>query len=740
MDPRSRQLDSMLRSYWLETQRTQADAEPVLEEALGGVPGNSFVAARCLQLINLHRHSIPQQFAEKVELLELTTKELILRCRQVDRLGDIDTPPEVAIFDVLGTATDELAIEAFDANGLNRVRVGQPTRAAAARAMLEAFGLGNLGPAVSSALLKACDTLDERASRFQGQALFVDPNGNGFVLGLLVNANQDGDIKPVGAVDVLMARQANVALSAVPNLGGARWDVEWPLSFGGTSIGVGLYVAAMVALGEIRPDPLLAATGEIDANGRVIGVEGITSKLEAAAASGIQRVIVSQDNRDEASPVAKVHGIELVVVDRTQQIKNVLAQVSVRSRMGFEGLVRYVRSLINIYGLAVSTEDRREHYHRFVVADARTQASLDLYTSGRPVAGGSEGSSKARLRELIAERLKPLEAQARATETYRVASPDLRKSLRRELEDAGAQNQASNSQQEAWRVKLDLGQSQALVVQYNSGACVLSGQAPALDELRLVIERVLGHLGGLKKMPRTSNPIPNGAEQNNGLAHRENEPHIGTDEAGKGDFFGPLVSAAVYVDSATGASLRALGVRDSKTLSDKVVRSMAREIRRIARGRTAVTLIGPRKYNELYSQFRREGKNLNTLLAWGHARSIEDLLNAGLKPMFAVVDQFADSRYIEQKILGDTRQSGLAILQYPKAESDIAVAAASVLARNDFLEWMEETSAKLGMRLPKGASDQVILAAREIVAKRGQAALREYAKVSFRTMDKVLAT
>jgi ribonuclease HIII len=739
MDSRSRQLDSMLRRYWLETQRTQADAEPVLEEALGGAPENSFVAARCLQLVNLHRDSIPPQFAKKVEQLELATKELVLRCHQVDRLGDIDTPPEVAIFDALGDATDELALEDFDAARLNRVRVGGATRAAAARAMLEAFGLRNLRPDVGSALLSACETLEERANRFQGQALFVDPKGNGFVLGLLVNANQGTDIKPLAAVDVQMERQANVALTGIPNLHSARWDIEWPLSFGGSSIGVGLYLAAMVALGEIRPDPLVAATGEIDANGRVIGVEGITAKLEAAAASGIRRVILSQDNRDEAAPVAKMYGIELVVVDRTQQIKNVLGQVSVKSQMGFEGFVRYVRSLINIYGLAVSSEDRREHYHRFVVADARTQASLDLYTSGKPVSGGPEGSAKVRLRELIAERLKPLEAQARPTETYRVGTPDLRNRLKRELEDAGAQNQASNSQQEAWRVKLDLGLSQALVVQYNSGACVLSGQAPALDEVRLAIERVLGHLGGLQTMPHSKDQIPNGAVRNHSLALRESEPHIGTDEAGKGDFFGPLVSAAVYVDAPTGTSLRALGVRDSKMLSDKAVRSMALEIRRIAKGRTAVTLIGPRKYNELYSQFRREGKNLNTLLAWGHARSIEDLLNAGLKPKFVVVDQFADSRYIEQKILADTRQSRLPILQYPKAEADIAVAAASVLARNGFLEWMEQTSTKLGTRLPKGASDQVILAAREIVAKSGQAALRDYAKVSFKTMDKVLA-
>jgi ribonuclease HIII len=118
---------------------------------------------------------------------------------------------------------------------------------------------------------------------------------------------------------------------------------------------------------------------------------------------------------------------------------------------------------------------------------------------------------------------------------------------------------------------------------------------------------------------------------------------------------------------------------------------------------------------------------------------LEDLLAKGVKPEFAVVDQFADARYIEQRILADTRQSGLEIKQFPKAEADIAVAAASVLAREAFLEWLERESARTKVTLPKGASPQVIAAAREIVARYGRERLDDLAKTSFKTTEKVLA-
>jgi ribonuclease HIII len=219
----------------------------------------------------------------------------------------------------------------------------------------------------------------------------------------------------------------------------------------------------------------------------------------------------------------------------------------------------------------------------------------------------------------------------------------------------------------------------------------------------------------------------------------EQEPHIGTDEAGKGDFFGPLCTAGVYVDARTAEILRLLGVRDSKTVNDTTVRALARRIREVTDGKAAVTVVAPRRYNELYKQMRSEGKNLNTLLAWTHTRVIEDLIKMGLQPKFILSDQFGDKRYIEQRLLAETRQSGIPLIQMPRAEADVGVAAASILARDAFLGWLERTSQTLGMKLPKGASLQVIAAARRLVERSGRESLNDYAKVSFKTMEKVLA-
>ena len=116
-------------------------------------------------------------------------------------------------------------------------------------------------------------------------------------------------------------------------------------------------------------------------------------------------------------------------------------------------------------------------------------------------------------------------------------------------------------------------------------------------------------------------------------------------------------------------------MQDSKKLTDKRVHALAPMVREtVGKGRFKVTPLNPPRYNKLYDEFKAEGKNLNSLLAWGHTRSIEDLLEGGLKPRYAIVNQFADARYIEAKLLAETRQAGLQIFQFPKAEANIAVA------------------------------------------------------------------
>jgi len=212
-------------------------------------------------------------------------------------------------------------------------------------------------------------------------------------------------------------------------------------------------------------------------------------------------------------------------------------------------------------------------------------------------------------------------------------------------------------------------------------------------------------------------------------------PIIGTDESGKGDYFGPLVSAGVYVDEHTAPLLEFEGVRDSKKLSDNKIEELAKKIVEICKGNYSVIEISPEKYNDLYDQFINEKKNLNTLLAWGHAKAIEELLSK-VECNTAIADQFADERFIQSKL--QEKGKKLKLVQMPKAEQNIAVAAASILARARFLEKLNKLSDDYKMDLPKGVSQSVIDNARKFVKTYGEEALKKVAKLHFRTTKEVL--
>ncbi|MEX1049110.1 MAG: ribonuclease HIII [Akkermansiaceae bacterium] len=211
------------------------------------------------------------------------------------------------------------------------------------------------------------------------------------------------------------------------------------------------------------------------------------------------------------------------------------------------------------------------------------------------------------------------------------------------------------------------------------------------------------------------------------------EPHFGIDESGKGDFFGPLVIAGAYTDAVIARQLIAAGIMDSKRVTSPArIRQLAARIRATPGCTTAVVAIGPERYNTMHASF----KNLNRLLAWGHARCIETLLAARPDCPRTLSDQFARPEILQRAL----KEKGLAIQldQRTKGESDTAVAAASVLAREGFIDWMDKTSAACGIRLPLGASDLVIQAARQLVARDGPVVLGKVAKLHFKTTAAVL--
>jgi ribonuclease HIII len=204
---------------------------------------------------------------------------------------------------------------------------------------------------------------------------------------------------------------------------------------------------------------------------------------------------------------------------------------------------------------------------------------------------------------------------------------------------------------------------------------------------------------------------------------------IGIDESGKGDYFGPLVIAAVFVDTSSEADLALMGARDSKKISDGRILELAPDIRRACRH--SVVAIGPQRYNELYAKIR----NLNRLLAWGHARALENILQQ-VDCTLAISDQFGD----EQLILNALQAKGkkVRLVQRTKAETDLAVAAASVLARAEFLHRLQRLSQEIGTSLPKGASPAVELAARMVIKKHGRERLGAVAKLHFKTTERVV--
>lgn len=210
------------------------------------------------------------------------------------------------------------------------------------------------------------------------------------------------------------------------------------------------------------------------------------------------------------------------------------------------------------------------------------------------------------------------------------------------------------------------------------------------------------------------------------------EPHFGIDESGKGDFFGPLVIAGAYTDAESARALLDAGAMDSKRIGSAArIKQLAAAIRKIRGVQWSVVAIGPQRYNELYASFR----NLNELLAWGHAKVIAEL--AGKVPVCprALSDQFANPRVLKRAL--ERQGVKIDLEQKTKGESDVAVAAASILARERFLGWMEEAAGAWGMELPLGAGPRVLDAGVTFLSQFGAGEIEKVAKTHFKTLEQI---
>jgi ribonuclease HIII len=208
------------------------------------------------------------------------------------------------------------------------------------------------------------------------------------------------------------------------------------------------------------------------------------------------------------------------------------------------------------------------------------------------------------------------------------------------------------------------------------------------------------------------------------------EARIGVDESGKGDYFGPLIIASVYVDKPIARRMLDLGVADSKQLTAKRIEEMADMIKNEATH--SIVAIGPEKYNALYEKIG----NLNRLLAWGHARALENVLIKKSTCKKAILDKFADKSVLNLALMKRGKKIDIAFRV--KAESDVAVAAASVLARSEFCARLHKLEEEFKATFPKGGGADVEKKAKQFVSTHGVESLAKVAKLHFKISKKVI--
>lgn len=531
--------------------------------------------------------------------------------------------------------------------------------------------------------------------------------------------------------------------------GDTSFTVTWDLAredtgMQGSSNGLALSAAILEKSDSLpKLDPYTASTGEVDADGAIHPVQGLEQKLQGAVDYGIRRVFVPQGCKlPEATPSLKVMPVASLQ-NLCDELNADWASVSTGVRSEFDRRKLLLNAFLREQGYQLQ---EREHNEGLQYQIKAYQADgTEIVVSGYPTTGkwrveSAPISLKSHLEELVGVRHKTRPSVPQESRVAVYAAPvsrsvideHLQKRVRSALDVFGTW-QSKPVEHSLYAMELSTSAGKAVVTQYKSGKLVIGGQGDVFQKVCETVDRILEHDPAKDGGGPTSAPNRGRTE-----SHRVPPPYVGTDESGKGDYLGPLVIAGVLVDRSTIRKLEDIGVRDSKRLSDNQVLGLAPKIESICgRGRCSTVTIMPETYNSLYEEFRKEGKNLNVLLAWGHARALENLIGSN-GSITAVADQFGDPHYIESKLLEKARGAKLNLIQRPKAESEIGVAAASILARAEYLRRMDALSRAYGIELPKGASSEVAAVAKQIVVKHGQPELRKVAKLHFKTTKDVL--
>jgi ribonuclease HIII len=545
---------------------------------------------------------------------------------------------------------------------------------------------------------------------------------------------------------VKRARLCMVSNSFLGDSEGIAFSLETTSAeYSGNSIGLAAAAAIYSAAFGTSIDRYTAFTGDINLDGsnwRVCPVEAISAKLKAALQCGCRRVFIPKENQMDVDPNILEH-LDIEYVDSVSDLILKLSP-SIQTIQRDTTYAKKINCLMNYCrdrGWNLSEPENIQDGVQFVISPAAPpNFKVNLYLTGSHSPNTSNKTDFESLLVKLGTIDQPTIPIQPVNQTFVIKDNELRLQLKDQF--SKLEPKTKPEQYCDYVFHFEKGEENLIVKQYSSGKLVFQGRAGAVYEslLNILISRYnlkypQAHLSVgdyIKIDPVNIRPSQQSATVPELCV---DFPYIGTDESGKGDYFGPLVIAGVWVDEAVNEKLRLIDVKDSKLLSDKRCRDLAGRIREICSGRFEEVELLPERYNELYEQFKKEGKNLNHLLAWGHARAIETILSKLPCPR-AIADQFGDEKYILSKMMEKGRK--VQLIQTPKAERYVAVATASILARDRFLARMDKLGQKYHTVLPRGASDSVVEVAKLIVRTSGVGELRSLAKLHHKTTQKIM--
>jgi ribonuclease HIII len=517
--------------------------------------------------------------------------------------------------------------------------------------------------------------------------------------------------------------------------------------YSGNSLGLAAAIGMYTAAAGQAIDPYTAFTGNINLEGsqyKIISVKGINAKLDAALLFGCRRVFVPKENTLD---VDEKFNTKLKIIHVSDIVDVLLKlQASLEPIIGDSRQVKkinFLKGYCQDRGWDLGSPESVQDGSLFTASPPHPpELKVTIFASG---AHSPKTHPIAEFQELL-NKLGDLDKSTipiqKVEQTFLIKDTELKHRIREKL-DGLKPAEIRKEQYCDYSYRFENGKEKIAVKQYTNGKLHLQGVGGELYKNILDIVITLYNLKYPNAQLSLDDYIRHEAEESSTLkrgslgAPQANIPfpHIGTDESGKGDYFGPMVIAGIWVDEPIKAKLEAMGIKDSKLLSDNRCRELAAKIRATCNGKFVEVELQPEKYNELYDQFKKEGKNLNHLLAWGHARAIESLLEKN-PCTHAVADQFGDEKLIISKLMEKGKR--LELIQTPKGERYIAVAAASVLARDRFLTRMDKLSQEYTIALPKGASEAVIQPARQIIDKKGSAELKKVAKLHHKTTERII--